>query len=279
MTIFGTVHAPLLHPVIAAKEFVTADQIGEGRFGLNVVCGWNEDEFEMFGVERRDHESAYDYAQEWLDAIKMMWTRDHAFDFDGKFIKLKDVQAEPKPYGSTRPLIMNAGLSPTGQAFAIRNCDALFLGTSRGSLGKAAETVARAKALAREEGRDLKVYTVGVVCCRASRSEAEDYYHRCVLDNADWPAIDQILAMRKVTRDLHAPDEFERIRKVQANGLGGMPLIGDPDEVASELINLSAVGLDGIAISFVNYADELPFFCSEILPRLQRAQLRETRPR
>src|ERR1700737_2847047 len=30
ITCFGTVHAPLFHPVIAAKEMVTADHIGEG---------------------------------------------------------------------------------------------------------------------------------------------------------------------------------------------------------------------------------------------------------
>jgi dimethylsulfone monooxygenase len=42
LTVFGTVHAPLIPPLIAAKEFVTADHIGAGRFGLNVVCGWNE---------------------------------------------------------------------------------------------------------------------------------------------------------------------------------------------------------------------------------------------
>jgi alkanesulfonate monooxygenase SsuD/methylene tetrahydromethanopterin reductase-like flavin-dependent oxidoreductase (luciferase family) len=42
LTVFGTVHAPLIPPLIAAKEFVTADHIGEGRFGLNLVCGWNE---------------------------------------------------------------------------------------------------------------------------------------------------------------------------------------------------------------------------------------------
>ena len=33
ITVFGTVHAPLFNPVIAAKEMVTADHIGEGRFG------------------------------------------------------------------------------------------------------------------------------------------------------------------------------------------------------------------------------------------------------
>ena len=55
ITVFGTVHAPLFHPVIAAKQMVTADHIGEGRFGLNIVVGWNEGEFEMFGVEQREH--------------------------------------------------------------------------------------------------------------------------------------------------------------------------------------------------------------------------------
>ena len=44
ITVFGTVHAPLFHPIIAAKEFVTADHVGEGRFGLNIVAGWNEGE-------------------------------------------------------------------------------------------------------------------------------------------------------------------------------------------------------------------------------------------
>ena len=37
---------------------MTADHIGNGRFGLNLVVGWNEGEFEMFGVEQRDHENA-----------------------------------------------------------------------------------------------------------------------------------------------------------------------------------------------------------------------------
>src|SRR5882757_1257289 len=50
ITVFGTVHAPLFNPVIAAKEIVTADHIGGGRFGLNLVVGWNEGEFEIFGV-------------------------------------------------------------------------------------------------------------------------------------------------------------------------------------------------------------------------------------
>ncbi len=147
MTVFGTVHAPLFHPLIAAKEFVTADHIGEGRFGLNLVVGWNEGEFEMFGVTQREHEARYEFAQEWLDAVKRAWGDEHDFDFDGRFLHLKGVRAYPKPFGGTRPIIMNAGSSGTGQAFALRNCDAFFTATagSRTSLEANAKKVAEIK--------------------------------------------------------------------------------------------------------------------------------------
>lgn len=277
MTVFGTVHAPLFHPIIAAKQFVTADHVGEGRFGLNVVCGWNEDEFEMFGVAQRDHEARYEYAQEWLDAIKMAWSRRAEFDFAGQYIKLKKVRANPKPYGGTRPIIMNAGASSTGQAFAIRNCDALFVSTRKDTLDDTARHVVNVKGEAARAGRQLGVYTVGVVTCRRSAKEAEDYYHHCVFDNADWAAVDKILAMRGVTREAAGDEQFERTRRHTAHGLSGLPLIGDPDTVAADLAKLSESGLSGIALSMVNYADELPFFCDEVLPRLERMGLRAPR--
>jgi FMNH2-dependent dimethyl sulfone monooxygenase len=276
LTVFGTVHAPLIAPLIAAKEFVTADHIGEGRFGLNVVCGWNEGEFEMFGATLRDHETRYEYAQEWLDVIKLAWSPREDFDFDGRFIKLRGGRANPKPYGGTRPLIMNAGASPTGQAFAIRNCDALFSNVSRGiSFEETAAHVKNVRALARQGGREIGVYTVGVVTCRPTAKEAEDYYRHSIVDNADWRAVDNILAMKNVTPQTHGKAEFRRIREHQANGMGGLPFVGDPDAVAHQMAQLTAAGLTGIAVSFVNYLDELPYFCAEILPRLARLGLRE----
>jgi FMNH2-dependent dimethyl sulfone monooxygenase len=276
LTVFGTVHAPLIPPLIAAKQFVTADHIGEGRFGLNVVCGWNEGEFEMFGATLRDHETRYDYAQEWLDVIKLAWSSREDFDFDGRFITIKGGRAKPKPHGGTRPLIMNAGASPTGQSFAIHNCDALFSNVSNGiSFDETARHVANVRASARQDGREIGVYTVGVVTCRPTIREAQDYWHHCVVDNADWRAVDNILAMKNVTPDKHPPQEFQRIRDHQANGMGGLPLVGDPDSVAQQMAQLAAAGLTGIAVSFVNYLDELPYFCAEILPRLARLGLRE----
>jgi dimethylsulfone monooxygenase len=275
LTVFGTVHAPLIPPLIAAKQFVTADHIGEGRFGLNLVCGWNEGEFEMFGATLRDHEARYAYAQEWLEIVKLAWSPSEDFDFEGQFFQLKGVRAKPKPYRGTRPLVMNAGASPTGQAFAIRNCDALFSTIARGiSFEETAQHVANVKALARQCGREIDIYTVGVVTCRATAGEATDYYRHCIVENADWGAVDNILAMKNITPQTHSPEEFRRVRDHQANGMGGLPLVGDPDMVAGELAQLAASGLTGIAVSFVNYLDELPYFCAEVLPRLARSGLR-----
>ncbi len=274
---FGTVHAPLFHPIIAAKQMVTADQISGGRFGLNIVVGWNEDEFQMFGVTQRDHDARYDYAQEWIDAVKMAWTAGDDADFEGQFIKLKKIRAKPKPYGGTRPLIMNAGASTVGRAFAIRNCDAFFTNASRTSMEDNAERVKAAKDEARSHGRELDVYGVGVVTCRKTQKEAEEYYRYALMENGDWSAVDGILAKKKISVATVGEEEFLRQRQGYINGMGGLIMVGDPDQIAQTLADLSRAGLRGIGFSFVNYLKELPFFCDEVLPRLERLGIREKR--
>jgi dimethylsulfone monooxygenase len=277
LTVFGTVHAPLFHPLIAAKELVTADHVGQGRLGLNLVVGWNEGEFEMFGVTQREHDVRYDYAQEWLDAVKLAWSEPGSFDFDGTFLKLRGVRANPKPFGGSRPMIMNAGSSSVGQAFALKNCDAFFVATvgSRTSLAGNVEKVAEIKSQARSLGREIEVFTVGQVICRGSQQEAEDYYRHAIIENADWGAIDGMLANKSITPRTIPPDEYEQKRRYFAShAIGGYPFVGTPDHVADELATISKAGIRGIGLSFVNYLDELPYFCSEVLPRLARLGVR-----
>lgn len=51
-------------------------------------------------------------------------------------------------------------------------------------------------------------------------------------------------------------------------------MIGSPDDIAEELKMISDIGYDGMAASFVNYAEEFPYFRDEVLPRLERLGLR-----
>jgi alkanesulfonate monooxygenase SsuD/methylene tetrahydromethanopterin reductase-like flavin-dependent oxidoreductase (luciferase family) len=274
---FGTVHAPLFHPLIAAKQFVTADHVSHGRFGLNIVVGWNEDEFQMFGVTQREHEARYEYAQEWIDAVKMAWGPGDDVEYQGQFIKLKNVRAKPKPYGGARPLIMNAGASTTGRAFAIRNCDAFFTQADRTSMDTTAAKVKAAKDEAAAQGRELDVYAVGVVTCRPTQKEAEEYYHYATIENGDWSAVDGILGKKNISVATVGEEEFKRQRHHYAHGMGGLLMVGDPDQIAQTLAHLSQAGLRGIGFSFVNYLKELPYFCDEVLPRLERMGIRAKR--
>jgi FMNH2-dependent dimethyl sulfone monooxygenase len=185
------------------------------------------------------------------------------------------VWAKPKPYGGSRPLMMNASASPEGRSFALRNCDAFFTNTRGDSFDELQKHVQGVNTEAKSYGREIDVYTVDVITCRPTKKEAEDYYRHCVIDHADRSAVDAILAKRNVTREDVGDEEFERRRKHQANGMGGLPVVGDPDAVAQQLANLSRAGLRGIGVSFVNYIDELPFFCGEVFPRLERMGVRE----
>jgi alkanesulfonate monooxygenase SsuD/methylene tetrahydromethanopterin reductase-like flavin-dependent oxidoreductase (luciferase family) len=49
--VLATVHVPMVHPVFAAKALATLDHISNGRSGLNIVCGWNPEEFALFGLK------------------------------------------------------------------------------------------------------------------------------------------------------------------------------------------------------------------------------------
>jgi dimethylsulfone monooxygenase len=199
--------------------------------------------------------------------VRLAWSDAEDFNLEGNYVRLHQARAKPKPHDGSRPVVMNAGASPAGQAFAIRNCDALFSMTPKGKLDEFTAHVGNVKAQARRSGRQIAVYTVAVITCRRTQSEAEQYFRHWAIDNADWMAVDRIMAMRGVTRE-QFPDDFEERRFHQANGMGGVPIVGDPDTVARELAQLATAGAKGIALSFVNYLDELPLFRDEVLPRL-----------
>jgi alkanesulfonate monooxygenase SsuD/methylene tetrahydromethanopterin reductase-like flavin-dependent oxidoreductase (luciferase family) len=275
INVFCTVHAPLVHPVYAAKQFVTVDHVSRGRFGVNIVCGWNQDEFDMFGVEQREHDDRYAYGAEWLAAIKAMWEREGVFDFDGQFIKLKGVEADPKPYGGTRPLIMNAGASPAGRAFSTQSCDVLFRPLK--SLESGAEEVRDTIAEAASHGREIGVYCNGYIVCRPTKKEAEEYHRYYSDEMADWDAVDHLIAINKINSESYSQEYFKAFRQRFAAGHGGMPLVGTPDEIADTLAKVSEAGFAGICFSFVNYLDEFPYFRDEVLPRLERMGLRTKR--
>jgi dimethylsulfone monooxygenase len=278
INVFCTVHVPLLHPIIAAKQMATADHVGRGRLGVNVVCGWNEDEFQMFGVGKHEHDDRYAQGEEWWTVIRRVWSGEAPFDFRGRFYDLAGVQGQPTPYAGELPLMMNAGSSPRGRQFAIEYSDMHFDGVRTPE--ESTPRIADAKARARQLGRDLQVWTPVGVICRPTHKEAEEFLGYLV-DNADLKALGHLADMH--ANDARGRTDAEGVFRGSGEGplerqvlaRGSYCAVGDADHVAAELLKLHLVGFDGLVLNFLNYLDELPYFAREVLPRLQQRSVRQ----
>jgi alkanesulfonate monooxygenase SsuD/methylene tetrahydromethanopterin reductase-like flavin-dependent oxidoreductase (luciferase family) len=267
---FATVHVPLVNPVFAAKSCVTADHVGRGRFGLNVVSGWNVEEFEMFGAQLLEHDDRYGYTEEWVSVIKGIWSREEPFDYSGRHFKLQHLGGKPKPWGGTRPLLMSAGSSPAGRAFASRHVDCLFMVIA--DEGRLADEIAAL----RSGNERLGVFASGHLMCRATAKETREYYHYLVHENGDWEVAETVIRKRLAGNSRSLPQEQLRAMMERfISGGGTFPVIGSYDEVAATLKRLSDAGLDGMALATVNYVEEMPVIRDELLPRLERLGLRQ----
>ena len=104
--------------------------------------------------------------------------------------------------------------------------------------------------------------------------EARAYYDRYAVTMADHDAVDAHMAGKKEFSQSHDSDAYDRYRQRFAGGAGTYPLIGTPESIAEEMIAIAGQGYQGIALSFVNYTQELPYFCDSVLPLLRQAGYR-----
>jgi alkanesulfonate monooxygenase SsuD/methylene tetrahydromethanopterin reductase-like flavin-dependent oxidoreductase (luciferase family) len=76
--------------------------------------------------------------------------------------------------------------------------------------------------------------------------------------SADWESID-----------------MQRIIEGMIGGFFSLPLVGTPDQIVQRILDLHAVGLDGIALSWPNFDEGLEQTERDLLPRLVQAGVRK----
>jgi FMNH2-dependent dimethyl sulfone monooxygenase len=276
INVFATVHTAFIHPLVAAKQLATADQLSKGRLGLNVVAGWNKPEYEAFGVELpQAHADRYALAQEWFDLVTKIWNHDGPFDWNGRFFKGKGIYGYPRPYDG-QPPIMNAAGSQEGRGFAARNADFLFKISI--DVDKEKTEVDEIRARAAQLGRQTGVFTLCHMVVRPTKKEAEEYYRYYADEMADWGAVDNLMRLQGLHAQSFPEEALRTMRGRFAAGHGTYPLVGDPDTVVKEMAKIPAAGFAGCTLSFVDYVKEFPYFAAEVLPRLERLGLRGPRP-
>jgi len=271
IAVIATVHLPLVHPVAAAKQAVTVDHISGGRFVLNMVCGWNRPEFEMFGAEWRPHDERYVYAAEWLELVRRLWTEEEEFDFDGRWFRGRRLWSQPKPIQRPYPLLMNAGGSPAGQRFSATHCDMNFAMLRQKDRAHDRAQVANLKRMAAAEGNRSECWIHAYVVCRESQQAAEDYLDYYVREKGDWVAADNMIEMFGLQSETLEPEQLDAFRYHFIAGHGGYPLVGTPESIVAQIEALSAVGVDGMLLSWVDYLAECRQWIDEVLPLMQAA--------
>lgn len=268
LRLIATINPVLLHPVVAAKIIATIDDVADGRFGINVVTGNTLDEIEQMGIVPDGYSKfRYDYADEWMQVLKALWSSERV-TFEGRFFKLIDCVSDPKPRQTPTPYIVSAGTSDEGVRFGAKHSHSMFVG------GRPA-VAAKVRQFAAEEGRKVAISTNAFILPRATDKEAEVELEMLRAE-VDTEAMANV--RRSFDRDKRVSSETRMAYMKEPTTIGfisGQPLAGSPETLAHKLANMIASNdFDAVQFVFADYVNDLAFFGREISPILAGLLLR-----
>lgn len=261
------------HPLHLARFAATADHITGGRFGLNIVTGYDVNEPLMFGMKRVAHDERYERADEFSAIMEDLWAGEDNLTYDGRFYSLDGAYVSPHAsFG--RPILVSASASPTGFAYAAKHSDVVFTSSPAGAvfenaIPKLPEHVTAIRKAYRETGRTGKVIIFPLIVCKETHAEAMAY-RNAIVENADLESIRAYTA-RHSAGDAHGWKEHVPADRVMG---GHIQIVGDPVEVADQIVQLKEADFDGIQIGFYDYMPDLDFFAANVLPLLKQRGLR-----
>jgi pyrimidine oxygenase len=269
--LYASISPITLNPAIAARYASTVDDISGGRFGINIVAGWNKSEYVQMGVwPGEEHYSRrYEYASEYVEIMKALW-RDGTVTHHSEFFDFEDCMCLPTPKHHID--IVGAGSSPRGKRFVAEHADYHFGGGS--SPEKVAESNAVLLAEAAKTGRKVGSYPAVMVVLGDTDEEAAA---KCAHYNAgaDDEAIDFMLGMYGLdtAKDGSSADVVRNHAKGRSAFYGGgTPLAGSPETVARRLDEIAAIeGVAGIMLIFDDFLDGLDRFGDQVMPLLATA--------
>jgi len=96
------------HPGVLAKAAVTVDHLSGGRLEFGLGAAWAEVEHSMLGLEFGTVRDRLERLEEACQIIRSLWTASRT-TFDGRYYRLREAIAEPKPIQKPHPPIWIGG--------------------------------------------------------------------------------------------------------------------------------------------------------------------------
>ena len=112
----GVTVVPVHQPLVLAKKVASLDRVSGGRFLFGVGAGYLAPEFAALGVPLAQRGARLD---EYLDALRTIWSADGFATFEGRFTRYADVRAEPRPLQQPGPPLHFGGYVPAAYRRAV----------------------------------------------------------------------------------------------------------------------------------------------------------------
>lgn len=215
--------APLYHPVVLAEEIATLDVVTEGRFVFGAGLGYRPEEFGYLAVPFKERAGRFN---ESLELMTKLWTQD-AVTHHGKYWTLEEVHPHIYPVQQPHPPIWIGAHAIPGVQRAARYGDGFVCPPETPK-----HEVARRYAIVRdgfaERGKPFGPQPLRRnVLVADSRDEAIVEYARV--------AKGRYVTYAQKGLDLYTPEQLE---KEFAESVAGHAVIGTPDDVVAQLVDL-----------------------------------------
>jgi pyrimidine oxygenase len=265
--LYASVAVLTVPPAIVARMASTIDSISNGRFGVNIVSGWQQAEYDQMGLWPGEGYFArrYDYSEEYVRVMRELWETGRC-DLKGTYFTMSDCRLSPQPSAPMR--IVCAGQSERGMRFAAEHGDYNFLaGVGINTPTAFAPLTQQLQAATKRTGRDVGAYALFMVIAdetdEAARAKWRHYAAGLDHDAVAWlnaqTGADQAAAATSTARTMSKPDSTVNLN------MG--TLIGSYQSVARMLDEVASVpGTKGIMLTFDDFLIGLEQFGRRIQP-------------
>jgi pyrimidine oxygenase len=266
--LFASVAVLTMPPPLAARMAVTIDSISHGRFGVNIVSGWQRAEYTQMGIwpGSEHYKRRYEYCAEYVTIMRELWATGHS-DFKGNFFQMDDCRLGPSP--QTPIKVVGAAQSDNGTGFAAKYCDYNFCASfGINEPTKFGPSVARLVEASKKSGRDVGALILIMIIADetddAALAKWEHYKAGTDLEAIAW-------------RDAQAEDDPNKDPLAQPNryrtsGHNKLPttsgvLIGSYASVARMLDQVAEIpGVRGVMMTFDDFVIGMEQFGTRIMP-------------
>lgn len=265
--LFATAATLTLPPAIVARMAATIDSISNGRFGINLVTGWQRPEYSQMGLWPGDEffSTRYEYLAEYAQVLRDLWGTGHS-DLKGKYFTMEDCRVSPKPQADMK--IICAGSSDAGMAFSAQYADYNFcFGKGVNTPSAFAPTTERLRAATARSGREVNSCVLFMIIAEETEAAARAKW-QLYKDGADQEALqwlgDQAAVDTRSGSDTNVRQMSDPTSAVNIN-MG--TLVGSFEQVAAMLDEVATVpGTEGVMLTFDDFLEGIEKFGQRIQP-------------